>query len=75
MTIVSNHVVKELAVTSKKHPLNAHEPFKEVGVCNDSCSMILKENFEKHLSARFVPCLLSNEQNMNQVRVSRCSMR
>jgi hypothetical protein len=64
-----DHVEKVRAVIRENRRLTVK--FEEVGITKSSCHTILTEKLEMyHFAAKFVPCLLTDEQKANRVAVS-----
>jgi hypothetical protein len=50
------------AVICENHRLNVREVSEEVGICKNSCHIILAEKLMmRHVAAKFVPRLLTEE--------------
>jgi hypothetical protein len=56
----------------ENHRLTVHEVSEQVGITKSSCHTILTKKLEMHhvAAAKFVPCLLTDEQIANHVTVS-----
>jgi hypothetical protein len=66
-----DHVEKVCAVIRENRRLIVHEVSEEAGISKSLCHIILTEKLEMHrVVAKFVPCLLTDEQKVNCVMVS-----
>ena len=65
-----DHIEKVRSVIRENRPLTVREVSEEVGICKSSCHTILTEKLKMHhAAAKFVPCLLTEEQKQNRVTV------
>jgi hypothetical protein len=59
------------AAIHENHHLTVREVSEEVGMSENSCHTILTEKLEMHrVAAKFVPCLLTDEQKVDRITVS-----
>jgi len=67
----NNHIEKVRSVICENRHLTIREVSEEVGICKSSCHTILTEKLKMHrVAAKFVPCLLTEEQKQNRISVS-----
>ena len=63
-----DHIEKVRSVMRENRRLTIREVSEEVGICKSSCHTILTEKLKMHrVAAKFVPCLLTEEQKQNRV--------
>ena len=66
-----DHIEKVRSVIRENRHLTIREVSEEVGICKSSCHTILTEKLKMHrVAAKFVPCLLTEEEKQNRVSVS-----
>ena len=67
----NDHVERVCAVICGNHRLTVREVANEVGISIGSCHKILTEKLQMHhVSAKFVPRLLTDDQKENRVEIS-----
>jgi len=66
-----DHVKRVRAVIHGNRCLTVREVAEEVGISIGSCHQIFTEKFQMHrISAKFMPCLLTDNQKENCVEIS-----
>ena len=71
MSMDDDHVEKELAWIRQNRPLTVHEVADEVGICKNSCHLILTDQMKmRRFAAKFVLRMLTDAQKENHVPVS-----
>jgi hypothetical protein len=70
MSTNDDHVEKVHAVICKNCHVTVHKDSEEIGNSKSLFHMILTEKLKMHVAAKYVPCLLTDEQKENHVSVS-----
>jgi hypothetical protein len=66
-----DHIEKVRSVICENRRLTVREGSEEVGICKSSCHTIFTKKLKMHrVAAKFVPCLLTEEQKQNRITVS-----
>src|SRR5215469_14618747 len=66
-----DHIEKVRSVIRENRRLTVCEVSEDAGICKSSCHTILTEKLKMHrVAAKFVLCLLTEEQKQNRVAVS-----
>jgi hypothetical protein len=66
-----DYVEKVYAMIRENRHLTVRKVFEEVGITKSLCHTILTKELEMHcVAAKFVPCLLTDEQKSNYVTVN-----
>ena len=66
-----DHVEKVLAVIRQNRHRTVREVAEEVGICKNSCHLILTDKLKmRRVAAKLVPRLLTDAQKENRVTVS-----
>ena len=67
----NDHIEKVRSSIRENRRLTVREVSEEAGICKSACHTILTEKLKMHrVAAKFVPRLLTEEQNRNRVTVS-----
>jgi len=67
----NDHVKRVRAVIRGNHRLTVQEVADELDISIGSCHQILTEKLQMHrVSAKFMPCLLTDDQKENRVEIS-----